>query len=96
MPAFNHGYRIVRDKISGFLLLWETGKLRKCNKFYSRSEQELKLYRVPRVVKYLILRFLPDDWEEDIVETTIEKLSVVSRGCLDTYKSATRNYLKYA
>ena len=87
---------LVRDKITGFLLLWETGRLRNCNKFYCRSEQKLQLGRVPRAVKYLILLWMPDDWGEDEEQTECEKLALVSRSCWQTYQSATRNYLKYA
>ena len=89
---------LVRDKISGYLLLWETGQFRNCSRFYSRAAQVLNLFRLPRVAKFLIIEFPPDCypyWEE-VAETDVEKLALVSKFCNQTFQSATRNYLKYA
>ena len=85
----------MRDKVSVFLLLWETGQLRNCSKFHCRAEITLNLGRIPRVVKYTIALFLPD-WEDETSVTECESLAVVSKSCWRTYQSLTRNYLKFA
>ncbi len=72
---------IVRDKLGEYLLLWELGNLRRINRFYSTAQLRLNLFRVPRVVKYKILLFLPDEWDSDPTVTECEQLALVCRGC---------------
>ena len=86
----------IRDRIAGFLLAREIGQLRATNNFYSHSEIKLNLYTLPRKARLNLNEFLPDEWCEEIEETEIEGLALVSRGCYYTFRVLTRNYLKFA
>jgi len=90
--------QLIRDKVAGFLLLREIAKLRSSNRYFRKTELVLNLFSVPRRVKMYILWFLPDAWEldEEVEVTSCESLALVSKGCWDTYRSGTRNFIRFA